>query len=391
MPKPLAGGHELLLTHQELFGSGEDHRTLRSMEPIVLKRQGQKDKELVEEPKSFIHRPEEGIGNYFSLGRRPSGIYQLQTSSRNIQRKAQSVSEEEDRSQEPSGQGKRQSKLAQTLTTRIQDPQVGAFSRGQFLQYVQDSYGIHSQRAGKDEQEFSTQIRDEIHFVKSSIDVELGRFYAKLNKIISEMSELKRNDKKYTEWYQLTNVRLDSITNTCDRVESKCQVQNDEMKDCSISNINYQLRILKHHALEIIKNINQFATHLAKSDSEMQKLNNEIIENVEQIHKNYEPHMPRNSTPLTEGKSSVKESLTTFLGANPIYAKDIPKMEEWPTFSGEAENNHIEFIRNIDMLQEDFHIPDEIIVGKLHSLFTRTAKKWYYKMRIDHEKHYWPW
>ncbi|MBW0555070.1 hypothetical protein O181_094785 [Austropuccinia psidii MF-1] len=43
------------------------------------------------------------------------------------------------------------------------------------------------------------------------------------------------------------------------------------------------------------------------------------------------------------------------------------------------------------MLQEDYHIPDEIIVGKLHSLFTRTAKKWHYKMRIDHGKHDWPW
>ncbi|MBW0575968.1 hypothetical protein O181_115683, partial [Austropuccinia psidii MF-1] len=39
MPKPLAGGHELLLTHQELSGSGEDHRTLRRVEPIVLQRQ----------------------------------------------------------------------------------------------------------------------------------------------------------------------------------------------------------------------------------------------------------------------------------------------------------------------------------------------------------------
>ncbi|MBW0591370.1 hypothetical protein O181_131085, partial [Austropuccinia psidii MF-1] len=29
MPKPLAGGHELFLTHQELSWSGEDHRTLR--------------------------------------------------------------------------------------------------------------------------------------------------------------------------------------------------------------------------------------------------------------------------------------------------------------------------------------------------------------------------
>ncbi|MBW0592883.1 hypothetical protein O181_132598 [Austropuccinia psidii MF-1] len=78
IPKPLAGGHELLLTHKELSGSGEDHRTIRRVEPIFLQRKGQKDKELVEEQKSFIHRPEEGIGNDSSLGRRPSGVYQLQ-------------------------------------------------------------------------------------------------------------------------------------------------------------------------------------------------------------------------------------------------------------------------------------------------------------------------
>ncbi|MBW0515244.1 hypothetical protein O181_054959 [Austropuccinia psidii MF-1] len=89
MPKPFAGGHELLLTQQELSGPGENHRTLRRVEPIILQRQSQKDKELVEEPKSFICRPEEGIGNDPSFGRRPSGVYQLQTSSRSIQREAQ--------------------------------------------------------------------------------------------------------------------------------------------------------------------------------------------------------------------------------------------------------------------------------------------------------------
>ncbi|MBW0583855.1 hypothetical protein O181_123570 [Austropuccinia psidii MF-1] len=94
--------------------------------------------------------------------------------------------------------------------------------------------------------------------------------------------------------------------------------------------------------------------------------------------------MPRHSTPLTEGKLSVKGSLTRILGENVISAKDIPKLEEWPTFFGEGEYNNIDFIRTIDMLQEDLHISEEIIVGKLHSLFTRTAKKWYYKMRQDH-------
>ncbi|MBW0537061.1 hypothetical protein O181_076776 [Austropuccinia psidii MF-1] len=228
MPKPLAGGHELLLTHQELSGSGEDHRTLRRMEPPVLQRQGQKDKELVEEPKSFIHRPEEGTGNDSSFGDRgPSGVYQLQTSSRSVQRQAQRTSEEAERSQEPSRQRQRQSQLAQTLPTRVQDPQIGAFSRGQCVQHGQNSDEIHSQGAGKDEQDFSTQIIHHINRVKNGIDVEIGKFDAKLNKITSDMSELKRNDKRNTEWYQLTNVRLDSIIHTCNRIESTCQVQND--------------------------------------------------------------------------------------------------------------------------------------------------------------------
>ncbi|MBW0573566.1 hypothetical protein O181_113281 [Austropuccinia psidii MF-1] len=109
------------------------------------------------------------------------------------------------------------------------------------------------------------------------------------------------------------------------------------MEDLSIFKMNDQRKILKDHVLEIVENINQFATHLAKSDSERQKLKNEIIANVEQIHKNYVPHMPRHSTPLTEEKPPVKGILTPFLGENVISAKDIPKLEEWPKLCGEGE------------------------------------------------------
>ncbi|MBW0570094.1 hypothetical protein O181_109809 [Austropuccinia psidii MF-1] len=184
------------------------------------------------------------------------------------------------------------------------------------------------------------EIIHETQLFKSSIDVELGKFDAKPIKIASYIIQLKRNDKTYTEWYKLTNVRLDSITNNCDRIESKCQAQNDEMDDPFILNINDKLRILKDHVLDIINNTNQFATHLAKGDSERQKLKNEIISNVEKINKNYEPHIPRHSTPSTEEKSSVKVILTQFLGENPICANDIPKLEKWPTFSGEGKYNH---------------------------------------------------
>ncbi|MBW0461748.1 hypothetical protein O181_001463 [Austropuccinia psidii MF-1] len=40
------------------------------MESIVLQRQGQKGKELVEEPKYFISRTKEGTGNDPSLGKK---------------------------------------------------------------------------------------------------------------------------------------------------------------------------------------------------------------------------------------------------------------------------------------------------------------------------------
>ncbi|MBW0532126.1 hypothetical protein O181_071841 [Austropuccinia psidii MF-1] len=43
------------------------------------------------------------------------------------------------------------------------------------------------------------------------------------------------------------------------------------------------------------------------------------------------------------------------------------------------------------MFKEDFNIPDEYISARLHSLFTKSANKLYYKMRLDHGKHSWPW
>ncbi|MBW0553006.1 hypothetical protein O181_092721 [Austropuccinia psidii MF-1] len=296
MVKPLAGGHELLLTHQELSGSGKDHRTLRRLEPIVLQRQSQKDKELVEEQKPFIHRPEEGTGNDSSYGDRgPSGVYQLQTSSRSIQRQAQ-MTLERSRKVERTIKARANAKAIGTdLTHRGTGSPNWTFSHGQCVQYGQNSNGIHRQGAGKDEEDFSTQI----NHVQTSINLEIGKLDEKLTKITLDISDLKRHDKKYTEWYKLTNSRSDSIINECSRIESTCKVQNDEMEDLSISKMNDQRKILQDHVFKIVENTNQFATHLAKSDSERQKFKDEIIENVEQIHKNYEPNMPRNSTPLT--------------------------------------------------------------------------------------------
>ncbi|MBW0578976.1 hypothetical protein O181_118691 [Austropuccinia psidii MF-1] len=217
------------------------------------------------------------------------------TSSRSVQQKAQRTSEETERSQEPSKKWQRQSQLGQTLPTRVQDSQIGAFSHGQCVQYGQDSHRISSQGEGNDEQNISTQIVDEIHFVQSTIDVKIGKLDAKLTKIEFDINDLKKNDKQSAEMHNYVITTVEILSNTCDRIKSKYQAQIDEMEDISIFNINDQLKILKDHVLQITENTNQFATHL-ELYSERQKLKNEIIANVEQIHKNYEPHMPRHST-----------------------------------------------------------------------------------------------
>ncbi|MBW0504949.1 hypothetical protein O181_044664 [Austropuccinia psidii MF-1] len=300
MLKPLAGGHELLLTHQELSGSGEDQRTLRS------------------------------FGD-----RRPSGVYQLQkcqkTSPKDLRRRRNVLRIIKARA--------KAKPIGTDLTHKGTGSQIGAFSHVQCLQYGQDSYGIHSQGVGKDEENLSMEIIKEIHFFKTSINLEIGKIDAKLAKMTLDINELKKKDKHSAEMHKSVISKLGLLTNTCDRMESKYHFQDDEMENVSTRNINDHLRVPKDYFLAVAENTSQFATLLARSDSERKKLKEEILAQVEQIHKNYESnaHIPRHYTPLTEEKLSVKEILTPFLGENVISTKDIPKLEEWPTFPGEGE------------------------------------------------------
>ncbi|MBW0521255.1 hypothetical protein O181_060970 [Austropuccinia psidii MF-1] len=231
------------------------------------------------------------------------------------------------------------------------------------------------------------QIRDKIIHIESIIDFQLGKFDKKSKELTSNIIYLRNNDRTFTEWCRVADMRLESISNTCDRIERKCQVKNDKLEN----HIDEKLIILNEHLLEIVDNTKRFATHLARSDSESQKLKNEINAHVDQIHKNYEPnlHIPRHSTPFNKENLLVKETLTPFLRENLISERDIPKLEEWTKFSGEGEYCHIELIIVIYMLKERFNIPNEMIFWRLNSFFTQTSMKWYHKLRQECGKHDW--
>ncbi|MBW0560327.1 hypothetical protein O181_100042 [Austropuccinia psidii MF-1] len=106
---------------------------------------------------------------------------------------------------------------------------------------------------------------------------------------------------------------------------------------------------------------------------------------TEQMDKINEPNLkiPKLSTPLSQIRSTVKpkEEITnpfmtdlSHKDNNQVLMKEAPQLKEWPTFTGEGEYDHMSFIKTIDMLQEDYPIPDELIIVRLHNYLKNLQK-----------------
>ncbi|MBW0582389.1 hypothetical protein O181_122104 [Austropuccinia psidii MF-1] len=64
--------------------------------------------------------------------------------------------------------------------------------------------------------------------------------------------------------------------------------------------------------------------------------------------------------------------------------KEVLKLKECPHFSGEGEHDHMELIRGIDMIKEDFELPYILVKARFNTLFTKSAHRWYIKLRQAH-------
>ncbi|MBW0521231.1 hypothetical protein O181_060946 [Austropuccinia psidii MF-1] len=76
---------------------------------------------------------------------------------------------------------------------------------------------------------------------------------------------------------------------------------------------------------------------------------------------------------------------------NQVLIKKAPQLKESPTLTGEGDYDHMLFIKTFEMLQGDYSIPDELITARLHSLFSKYAKRWYYGIRKANGKNTWSW
>ncbi|MBW0572334.1 hypothetical protein O181_112049 [Austropuccinia psidii MF-1] len=172
----------------------------------------------------------------------------------------------------------------------------------------------------------------------------------------------------------------------------------EKLKKLSISVETFEEKTSSHQKLIL--------HHVEKSDEARMHLKDDIQSEIrlitEKIDKLNEANsnMPKLSTPFSHIRRPVKpkEELTkpfiTDLSNqdnNQVLMKEAPQLKEWPTFTGEDEYDHISYIETIDMSQEDYAIPDELITARLHSLFEKSAKRFYYGIRQTNGKNTWSW
>ncbi|MBW0539388.1 hypothetical protein O181_079103 [Austropuccinia psidii MF-1] len=97
-----------------------------------------------------------------------------------------------------------------------------------------------------------------------------------------------------------------------------------------------------------------------------------------------------------ENSQLKNEFSTSFHNLDPSMGqalfKEVQKLKEWPYLSGEGEYDRMEFIKGIDMIKEDFELPERLVTARFNTLFTRSAHSWvetafeYYKFNFDKDK-----
>ncbi|MBW0523987.1 hypothetical protein O181_063702 [Austropuccinia psidii MF-1] len=163
---------------------------------------------------------------------------------------------------------------------------------------------------------------------------------------------------------------------------------------------------LKHkevmYKIEVMNLIKAFQHEYRNS----QRCRNSRMNDIEQILNT----LPRISTPLNQNEgtripnpqgldpdnSKLQNELYTFLhnlepSMGQALLKEVPKLKEWPHFRGEGEYDHMEFIRGIYIIKEDFELPDRLVTEIFNTLFTRSAHRWYIKLRQAHGHQSWTW
>ncbi|MBW0559039.1 hypothetical protein O181_098754 [Austropuccinia psidii MF-1] len=344
-PESLSTGNnrDIPVSVQEL----KDRGTSQGLDTHVLQRTSPTDKSFIEKPNYVIRGPEEEVGPRQT--KQPSGsspsLHKQNSTSTSAQQAQANTKDQPEGQERLKGKGKAQ--MEQALPTELQDSQEREDSHGQCVQYGKNSEGIQKQGRGKIQQIFSkvdlVKLVNQIETFNKEIITKLKTFEYIQQKLGNEILQVKESQKTMIG---LENINKDNIflAQICARLkELRIQVKNFENST-------------GHHAAV-------FQEQLEKSDKERIELKEDIQSSINTILLKNE--LPRQSTPILDRNVlNVNTDLNHEISSNveveaACNFKDIPRLEEWPTFSGEGGYNHMEFMKTIYMFKEDFNIPDE--------------------------------
>ncbi|MBW0511840.1 hypothetical protein O181_051555 [Austropuccinia psidii MF-1] len=207
-----------------------------------------------------------------------------------------------------------------------------------------------------------TEVKTHIIALKKCFDTskeEISKLTIKLNEVISD------NTKQTELWNQLTYKADDNKKNVI----------------TSIQNLQHELRNLQRCNNSKMKDIEQ--------------LLNTVPRMFTHLNQNEVTWFPNPQVLDIENSQLKNDFSTSFHNLEPTMGqallKTVPKLKEWPHSSGEGEYDHMEFIRGIDMIQEDFEVPDRLVTARFNTLFTKSVHRWYIKLRQAHGHQSWTW
>ncbi|MBW0482624.1 hypothetical protein O181_022339 [Austropuccinia psidii MF-1] len=151
----------------------------------------------------------------------------------------------------------------------------------------------------------------------------------------------------------------------------------------------------KMYRIELINLIQGFQHEFRNS----QRCSTSKMNDIEQLLQT----LPRISIPLNQNEGTISsnsqvldlenlqlnnEFPTFFHNLEPSMGqgllKEVPNVKEWLHFICEGEYYHTEFIRGIEIIEEDFELPERLVTEICKKLFPKEAHRWYIQLRQTH-------
>ncbi|MBW0510121.1 hypothetical protein O181_049836 [Austropuccinia psidii MF-1] len=206
---------------------------------------------------------------------------------------------------------------------------------------------------------------NQLETCNKEIITKLKKFEYIQQKVGNEILQIKESQKTINGLEKVNKYNILSLMQICAKIVSKVTLLTQPDHN-SISVITRQLKELRIQ----VKNLENLTGHnaalfqeqLEKSDKARLQLKEDIQSSINYI--SLKNDFPRYSVPILDRNVlNLTNDLhhTVLTNAKVETAcnfEEIPRLEEWPTFSGEEEYNHMEFMKTIYMFKEDFNISD---------------------------------